>query len=216
MAAIGLVIGGYLLASNVVMQLDPWIRRWGSSNAVTFYENLVVGGLLLMIVLLTLWLTNRNLWRFIGPISWRVVALYAPFYAVCYLCLTSIAQRLLVVLVPAFNVNQTQNIGYGQLSWRGLLAAALALIVIAPFTEELLFRGFIYRGLRPAVGRIVGATLTSALFGLVHGQWNVAVDTFLLSMVMIYAYEKHRSLWLTMAIHALKNSLAFILLFVIK
>jgi membrane protease YdiL (CAAX protease family) len=63
----------------------------------------------------------------------------------------------------------------------------------------------------------VAAIITSTLFGLLHGQANVAIDTFVLSMVMVYAYESRKNnLWVPVLIHATKNLVAFVVLFVLK
>ena len=90
-------------------------------------------------------------------------------------------------------------------------------MVVAPISEELLFRGFLYgklksRKLKPLFSAIV----TSLLFGLVHGQLNVGIDTFILSMMMIYLLEKRQSLWVTIMLHMIKNGVAFLALFVFK
>ena len=62
---------------------------------------------------------------------------------------------------------------------------------------------------------IAAAVVTSALFGLVHLQWNIAVDTFIFSFALIYILEKTKNLWASVALHALKNGVAFIAIFVL-
>jgi membrane protease YdiL (CAAX protease family) len=56
---------------------------------------------------------------------------------------------------------------------------------------------------------------TSAIFGFAHGQWNVGVDTFALSLALCYLAYKTNSLWPSVLLHSLKNLIAFILVFVI-
>jgi membrane protease YdiL (CAAX protease family) len=55
---------------------------------------------------------------------------------------------------------------------------------------------------------------TSVLFGLIHGQWNVGVDVFVLSMVACSLREVTGSIWAGILLHMLKNALAFYIIFV--
>lgn len=119
-------------------------------------------------------------------------------------------------LIPGFDINQAQDVGYENVAGFGLLLAFVGLVVLPPLAEEMTFRGFLYRGLSSRWPRVVAAVLTSALFGLVHLQWNVAVDTFLLSMVLIYLFERTQNLWVCVALHAVKNFIAFYYLFILS
>lgn len=129
--------------------------------------------------------------------------------------------RIVLILVgiafPAFNINQEQNIGLSGLASSLMPAAFVALAVLPPFTEELLFRGFLLTRLQKhKVKLIYAALIVSAIFGAMHGQWNVSIDTFVLSCVMIYSMQQRKSLWVTITMHVLKNSIAFYALFILK
>jgi hypothetical protein len=56
--------------------------------------------------------------------------------------------------------------------------------------------------------------ITSLLFGAVHGQWNVAIDVFVLSLVLCSLREVTGNIWAGVLLHMLKNGLAFYLLFI--
>ncbi len=60
------------------------------------------------------------------------------------------------------------------------------------------------------------AILTSIMFAAAHMQWNVAVDTFALSLALCYLVEKSDSILPSIVLHALKNSVAFTVLFLVK
>jgi membrane protease YdiL (CAAX protease family) len=142
---------------------------------------------------------------------------YAIVGFVVYMMITILVSASIRVFIPEVNLDQEQDLGLNSVSGALLLLTFLALVVVAPIAEELLFRGFLYgrlnsRRLKP----IISAIITSLLFGLVHGQINVGIDTFLLSMVMIYLLEKRQSLWVTILLHAIKNGVAFLALFVFK
>lgn len=132
---------------------------------------------------------------------------------------------LLRWLVPALDVTQKQDIGFNDVEGPLLLSLTfLALVVFAPVAEEVLFRGFLYTGLRRRVGVVAATLLASLLFGAAHlmgGEqgasllWIAGIDTMLLSFALCYLREITGRLWAPMLLHALKNSVAFTLLFVV-
>jgi membrane protease YdiL (CAAX protease family) len=68
---------------------------------------------------------------------------------------------------------------------------------------------------------IRAALLTSALFAVPHllegnGSllWIGGMDTFVLSLALCYLREKTGSLWAPVALHMLKNGVAYLALFV--
>lgn len=138
-----------------------------------------------------------------------------------WLAITALAYYFLLIVVmaiaanvPGFNADQVQDVGFQNVAGWQLGLAFIGLVVLPPLAEEMLFRGFLYRGLSKRWPRIIAALFTSALFGLVHFQWNVAVDVFILSMVLIVLYEKTKNLWMCVFLHALKNGLAFLAIFI--
>lgn len=119
--------------------------------------------------------------------------------------------------IPGFKADQVQDVGLSNLiSTPELIAGFLSLVVFTPLYEELIFRGVLFKGLRRKLPFWWSAVLTSIVFGIAHLQWNVAVDVFALSLILCYLMEKSGSVVPAMVLHALKNSLAFILLFVVK
>ena len=71
---------------------------------------------------------------------------------------------------------------------------------------------------------VPAAIITSLMFAVGHLQfgsgapllWVAALDTFVLSLVLCYIREKTDSLWPGIFIHAIKNALAFSVLFLFK
>ena len=124
-------------------------------------------------------------------------------------------------LVPSLNLEQEQEIGFStNTQGAALLPVFISLVILPPITEEIVARGFLFGGLRTKLPFAVAATITSVLFAAAHlGEasegllWIAAVDTFILSLVLCYLREKTGSLWPSIGVHALKNGLAFIVLF---
>jgi len=131
-----------------------------------------------------------------------------------YVILSAILTLAAKWLLPQFDLEQTQEIIFKNASGNvEIIIAAIALIIIAPIGEELVFRGFIYKGFRKSFGVFVAVILSSLLFGVVHGQINIAIDTFCLGIFLCYLYEKTDSIWVPIVLHSIKNGIAFYLIF---
>lgn len=127
----------------------------------------------------------------------------------------TIAVLYLASMFLPIDLDQEQQIGFDTAiaSQLNYFMAFLALVVIGPFVEELLFRGYLYGKLR-RYGAIVAALVVSALFGFMHGQWNVALDVFVLSLVMCALRERTGTIWAGVVLHMFKNSIAYYVLFI--
>jgi len=146
--------------------------------------------------------------------SWMDIAL-APAGFVVYFIASSIIVLAISHLIPGFDVNQTQETGFENLTQRyEYITAFIALVVLAPVAEEILFRGYLYGKLKKYVPVWVAIIVTSVLFGAVHGQWNVALDVFTLSIVLCSLREVTGNIWAGILLHMLKNSIAFYFLFI--
>lgn len=145
---------------------------------------------------------------------WRDI-LMAPAGFVVYLIVSGLLMLLVSTLIPSFNANQHQDTGFTGLGQQyELILAFITLVVIAPVAEEVLFRGYLLSQLRKYVPVWVAVLVTSILFGLIHGAWNLAIDTFALSIVLCLLRLTTGSLWASMLLHMIKNGIAFYILFV--
>jgi membrane protease YdiL (CAAX protease family) len=92
-----------------------------------------------------------------------------------------------------------------------VLAVCLLVTVIAPICEEILFRGFIFRSLSNWRGPWPAAIATGILFGIVHGLSAPAVDLAplaLLGFLLCVVYWRTGSIYLTILMHSINNSIA--------
>lgn len=139
-----------------------------------------------------------------------------------YFGILLIATTVFEKLLPNVNKDQNQIIGFDGASGGQLILVFISLVVLPPIIEEILARGFLFSGLKKAWPIWWAALATSGLFALAHLQagsgepllWTAALDTFILSMVLIYLKQKTGSLWSSIMLHMLKNGLAFFVLFV--
>lgn len=101
-----------------------------------------------------------------------------------------------------------------------LLAALIVLAtVMAPITEELLFRGILFRYLRTRLPRWIALLLPGALFASLHVDWRnydglaSFVPLIVLAIVFSLAYERTGRIATVMIAHALFNLHSILLLF---
>jgi len=145
--------------------------------------------------------------------GWMDIAL-SPAGLILYLFISAVLIAVFSTLLPSFDMSQAQEIGFQNLSEQSeYLLAFVTLIIIAPIAEEVLFRGYLFGKLKRHVPLWVAMIATSILFGAAHGQWNVAVDTFALSIIMCGLREVTGSIWAGILLHMMKNSIAFYFLF---
>lgn len=130
-----------------------------------------------------------------------------------YLAFSAILTALFSVF-PWFNLNEAQPLLYSTLiSPSGKILAAIALVIVGPILEEVIYRGLIYGKLRKKHSLITSILTVSILFGFLHGQWNVGVDVFALSVVACLMRETTGTIYAGIILHMLKNTIAFYFLF---
>jgi membrane protease YdiL (CAAX protease family) len=85
-------------------------------------------------------------------------------------------------------------------------------VVVAPISEEFIFRFFIYGVLRRYFGVALGLVFNSALFAAAHTHLPSAAPLFVLGACFTLAYEWSGSILISMGMHALFNSVQLIFL----
>lgn len=94
----------------------------------------------------------------------------------------------------------------------GAIAVGLAVIVVAPVTEELFFRGFFYRALRTRFRIWSAVLIDSAVFTVIHIQYIGTPEIFIViaafAAMACLVYEKTGSIFACIAIHAAFNTVA--------
>jgi membrane protease YdiL (CAAX protease family) len=141
-----------------------------------------------------------------------------------YFVTLALSITLIKYFVPALDLDQQQDLGFNG-TYHGVQLAliAVSLVVVPPLTEEIVFRGLIFTSLKKKTPIITAALVTSLLFAAGHlpegGSGGLlyiaAIDTFILSLVLCYLRQKTGRLWAGIGLHALKNGIAFVSLFLV-
>lgn len=143
---------------------------------------------------------------------------YAPYFV-----LNAIATLGAVALFN-LDANQAQQTGFETArSTSDLALTFVSLVILPPIVEEIVMRGFLFSSLKRNLTVVRATIVTSVIFAIAHLQfdsgapllWVAAIDTFVLSLVLCYLREKTGNLWAGIGLHAIKNGLAFTVLFLI-
>lgn len=138
----------------------------------------------------------------------------APIGYVVYILLATVLTSLMSVF-SWFNIDQAQDVGFGYfITDLDRIFALLAVVFIAPIAEELIMRGWLYGKVRRKWKAPVAILLVSLAFALLHGQWNVGVSVFALSIILCTLREVTGTIWSGMLLHILSNAIAFYMLYV--
>lgn len=95
-----------------------------------------------------------------------------------------------------------------------IVVLAILVVIVAPVTEEILFRGVLFASLRRHIGVHLAALLSGLLFAVVHIE-VLASQPFglggltLAGVLLAYAFHYTKSLRVAIVMHAVYNGVAF-------
>jgi hypothetical protein len=98
----------------------------------------------------------------------------------------------------------------------GLVLALVGTGLVAPFAEELFFRGFVFPPLRRRFGLWLGVAIDAALFTLPHFTPTVFPPLFVLGALFCLLYEYTGSIWPGIVLHAGVNSFAVLVTYLVR
>jgi len=131
-----------------------------------------------------------------------------------YLVYVGCAILIALVIQPEQD-DVTDELGYGE-SDLANVATGFLIVAVAPITEEIFFRGFMFAGLRRRLPFVAAAAVSAGLWGLFHytgaGTWGVVVQLAVFGIALSWLYERTGSIWPPIAVHAVNNAIAFSIL----
>jgi membrane protease YdiL (CAAX protease family) len=92
--------------------------------------------------------------------------------------------------------------------------AVTTAVVLAPLFEELLFRFFLFNAFLRYMPVSLAVVLSSAIFGIAHGQFDVALLLAVCGMVLALVYYRSGSFWANSVAHACFNGFTTVALLV--
>lgn len=224
---LGVVLLGFLLGS---LAAAPFYAIFGdtSDRGASGFSELVQGIVvdLVLVATLVVWLRRwhpgwqRALRLVPGSRVGREVAIGAGLGIVVRI-VAGIVAFLLVLLFQTFTAEEValpEQVTTG-LQGAQLVVFVLFAVVVAPISEEFLFRGLVYRSIRDRHGPMAGMLISAALFGSIHlvpGSW---IDQLVLQLTMAvtgfglaWIYERRTTLLAPIAGHAAFNLIAAVVI----
>jgi uncharacterized protein len=104
------------------------------------------------------------------------------------------------------------ELGVGDPNLLIAISAVLVIGLVAPVTEELFFRGFVFAGLRSRWSLWPSAIVVGLIFGIVHAPTGLTavVPLAALGVALCWLYDRTGSLWPCVAAHVFNNGLALV------
>ena len=130
--------------------------------------------------------------------KWCLIVLV---FAGCFDTLTYLLGRS---VVPEFMLGAYKTAYFTPLLW-------FALVIVAPLLEEILFRGFLFKGIEHSRMGPVGAVIITALaWAAMHIQYDAysLAGLFAGGLLLGFARFKSKSIYPSVCMHALQNILA--------
>lgn len=147
---------------------------------------------------------NRKFNKFKDTFSWLTIpALILAFWGISILTssLLQISYLVFPSIIEAYS-EMMEDLGLTDAS----LFAVLSTVILAPISEELVFRGITLSLARRFTKRFWLANIIQAvLFGVAHGNLVQGLYAFILGMILGYVYKSYNNILVPMICHLLYN-----------
>jgi membrane protease YdiL (CAAX protease family) len=189
----------------------------GGALALSYADEIAVyGASLLLIVLLVRWRRHTTLTALgLRLPAWPWLAAGLPLGFAVYV-LEDVGGVIGRIVLPAANTTN-QCVGIRGEFGGSLALTLLAVAVIAPISEEIIFRGFTFRWLQGRLPLWAAVLASAAIFSAAHAGWaepSLFLPVFLGGVLLAYVYAKSRSVWPGVIIHMTINIVGVILILV--
>lgn len=190
------IIGGYDLTNPVIMEqymndvMQPVLE---ATMALTIISGVLTLGLLWLI-----FVCRKK--KFAKEIGLRKISFGTiPSIFLMGLGFNVLTGVVLSALPESWlgSYEETSSMAFMGEYWVTFLGTA----IIAPIVEEVIFRGLAYSRMKKGMPTVWAMILTSVLFGVAHGHPVWMLYTFVFGLLLIWVFERTRSLVAPMVLH---------------
>lgn len=176
---------------------------FGPAFTLEIIPNLILGQLILLVPAISGTLLSRE-----NPIKlagFHRIKISSVFMIILF---TFLIMPLIVVInaVSMFFVDNVVQAMSGEIMKVPFIVMFLLIGIIAPFSEELTFRGVIYQGYKKSGTAFQAMLLSALLFALMHMNFNQAAYAFVVGVIAILVVEATGSIWGSIIIHVVFNA----------
>jgi membrane protease YdiL (CAAX protease family) len=205
------LIGGLLLAlliPIVVLPFDPDL----DSDAALLAAQALFGGALIVVAV-----GVASRWKFsplgaaLEELGLRSAPLKAFGIALLMLLVYYVGVGIFASLVAQPDQEDVaRELGVSDPNLLVAISAVALIAVLAPFSEELFFRGLVFSGLRSRLSLWPAAVISGLIFGLPHVFTGpvAAIPLSALGVGLAWLYDRTGSLWPCIFAHMVNNGLA--------
>ncbi len=213
MAGLGLVAGAFVA---VVIGLGIYVGVSGNDDAdapgivATLAFELLIGAAVLLLAARR-GISLRRL-GFVLPRRWGIIGIvWTGSYAVL------VAYQVVLALLDQAGIDVSRFRSGNPLpvdlddGVALVVLLGIAVVVVAPLSEELFFRALIFRGLRGYWRLLPSLAVSGLIFGAFHGNLSVVIPFTFVGALFAWGYEESDSLITPIVAHVLVNSVSFAL-----
>lgn len=196
-----------ILCGNLLVPLMMKLG-WLTNQATFFFATTVLqDGFFLMGIYIFLTFVRKTSWKEIGCQKTNAYGIMLGVLSGVAIYITLLGIMLAMnALIP--NGMPAQNIEHFIQADSSLFEKALVVFtvsVIAPISEELLFRGYLLTSLKKITNPKIAAIVTALIFGLIHGDLYRFIPLALGGLILCYLVERTQSLIPSIISHGMWN-----------
>jgi TPR repeat protein/membrane protease YdiL (CAAX protease family) len=202
-----------------------WIVFYAESQAVTFLFLCLLGNKVgadilvgvtalfgaLPLLVSSLGSARTRLWK-ASALPWKRLVLYAAGAFLALSVVGMVYEKVYVGIAHAPLPAQPSLALVGKTKDASAWLAYAVIALLMPAAEEILFRGYLFEGLRKYFSGWPTILISAGVFSLLHFQWVYVVPLFALGIILGWVRWKSESLRLPFLLHALNNALSLFLL----
>jgi membrane protease YdiL (CAAX protease family) len=203
------VLGLYFLSE---LLLEPWV--WLIGLAYEIYNafggiaefgvlyDLLWRGFSAMFLTVFFLKNPGHLWRVFGlgrRVDWLLV--------MAALALIGLLDWAIYTFAPVSDADPSDFMESAQPAFPELAALMFSAVIVAPVFEEIVFRGFLFQGLRKKTGAVWATVISTVFFALIHTQYDIWgwISVGLTGLAACYMTHRTGSLKSAITLHALTN-----------
>ncbi len=118
-----------------------------------------------------------------------------------------------VTILPIDNILGSYEEVGNSFAANPLVLQILALVIMGPLTEEIIFRGLVYKRVKRYTDSVKGAIISAVVFGIYHYNLVQGIYGFILGILLVFVYEKYKTIAAPVIMHLSANLIALLMMY---
>lgn len=205
-----LALEGTMFVLGILFQFDVRVFSPDLPSFLLIYAGIYATGMSLPAVVISL-ITKRRHFPLSPSRSMRPSDAFFGILAAVGICMTAnIAVNYILLFFESVGVPEPEMPDYLQPTPTSLLINLFVFAVLPSLLEELVFRGYVLRALRP-YGDWFAVIVSALLFGLMHGNIAQIPFALIVGIALGWLYVMTDNIWIPVAVHLINNGFSLLL-----